>query len=573
MAGGTAMEGDGMNRLSRTRAGILGVMAMVVASGSAAAAGIGDAAITGTGANWPSFFGNSQAWSYSGLDQINAGNVGGLVPVWAFSTGEVGLGATPLVVDGVLYLLAPNNHLFALDAATGAELWNLPRPAPKGQLGGVGPSTGLAFGFGLVFEGTRDNHLVAVDAKTGHEVWDVQVEDYRECKCTTSFTPILAGDKVIVGARGDIAQRGYLAAYDARTGKFAWRFWTLPSPGEPGYDSWPAGMAELGGGSTWYGGSYDPELNLVYWGVGNPQPMLNADARKGANLYTDSVLAIDAATGKLKWYYQEIPNDSLDFDSAPEPTLIDIDRDGKTEKLVLHANKDGYTYLLDRVTGAFVAAWPHADKINWNKGLDKDGKPIDPVHTEIGVDKLICPSLYGSRAGNHSTYSPRTGWWYSTSFEVCAYEKAVPVMAAKEGDMSMGGFIRPVRSTDTAPFIAAFDPLTGARKWTVPTGTPNVSPLTATAGDLIFGGDVFGHAYALDARTGKELWSFQTGSGISGSPISYAVGNRQYIAIPSGLTGAPATLIQPLWPELAGKVPPVGSTLFVFALPEGGNGH
>jgi alcohol dehydrogenase (cytochrome c) len=527
-----------------------------------------DAAPASGNVGWPSFFGNDQDWSYSPLDQINAGNVGKLTPVWAFSTGETGLGATPLVADGVLYLLAPNNHLFALDAATGRQIWSSTRPTPQGTLGGVGSSTGLAMGFGLIFEGTRDNHLVAIDAKTGHDVWDVQVEDYRACKCTTSFTPLLAGDKIIVGARGDIAQRGYIAAFDAKTGKPAWRFWTIPGPGEPGHDSWSKEDWALGGGSTWLGGAYDPALNLVYWGVGNPQPMLNAAARQGDNLYTDSVVALDAATGKLKWYFQEVPNDSLDYDSAPEPVLIDIDRGGKTEKLLLHADKSGYTYLLDRVTGKFVAGWPHADAINWTQGLDKNGKPIDPMRTEVGVDKLICPSLYGSRAGNHSAYSPQTGWWYNVSFEVCAYTKAVPTAAAKEGDLDMGGFIRPVRAQNGGPFIAAFDPVTGKRAWTVETGLPNVSALTATAGDLIFAGDVVGVAYALDARTGKRLWSFSTGSGISGSPISYEVAGRQYVAIPSGLTGAPATLIAPLWPDVKDKLPPVGSTLFVFALPE-----
>jgi len=529
----------------------------------------GSAVAATAGADWPSFFGDSGAQSYSPLDQINNGNVKNLSVAWAFSTGENGgLGATPLVEGGIMYLLAPNNHLFALDATNGKVIWSLTREVPSGTLGGVGSSTGLAMGFGLLFEGTRDNHLVAVDAKTGREVWDVQIEDYRQCKCTTSFTPIMAGDKVVVGARGDIAHRGYISAYDAKTGKLAWRFYVIPAPGETGNDSWPKEIWNLGGGSTWYGGSYDPELNLVYWGVGNPQPMLNADARPGANLYTDSIVAIDAATGKLKWYFQENPNDSLDYDSAPEPTLIDIKHDGKVEKLLLHANKSGFSYLLDRATGKFVAGWPHADKITWAKGLDKDGHPIDAAKTELNVEKLICPSLYGSRAGNHSTYSPKTGWWYSTSFEVCAYTKAMPIMAAKEGDMFMGGFIRPVRSPDTKPFIAAFDPLTGKRAWTYETGLPNVSPLTSTGGGLVFGGDVFGNAFALDAKTGKKLWSFPTGSGISGSPISYSVNGRQYVAVPSGLQGAPATLIAPLWPEEAKSLPPVGSTLFVFALPE-----
>jgi alcohol dehydrogenase (cytochrome c) len=192
------------------------------------------------------------------------------------------------------------------------------------------------------------------------------------------------------------------------------------------------------------------------------------------------------------------------------------------------------------------------------------------VVTEIGIDKLICPSLYGSRAGNHSTYSPKTGLWYNTSFETCAYTKAIPASPAREGDMFMGGYIRPIRSPDTHSFIAAFDPLTGKRKWTHETELPNVSALTATAGDLLLGGDPFGDAYALDALTGKTLWRFQTGSGISGSPISYEVAGKQYIAVPSGMTGAPASLVGPLWPEFKDRLPPIGSTLTVFALPETG---
>jgi alcohol dehydrogenase (cytochrome c) len=521
-------------------------------------------------ANWPSFFGNDQAWSYSPLDQINRDNVKHLSAAWAFSTAEKGLGATPLVVDGTMYLVAPSNKIFALDAATGKQLWTYSREAPQGQLGGLGGATGLAMGFGLIFEGTLDNHLVAIDAKTGRQVWDTQIEDYRQCKCTTSFTPLLAGDKIVVGARGDIAHRAYIAAYDAKTGKQAWRFWAVPGKGEPGNDSWQGDQWKLGGGSTWLGGSYDPKLKLIYWGVGNPQPMLNAKVRPGDNLYTDSLVALDADTGKIKWYFQENPNDSLDFDATPEPVLIDVERNGKTEPLVLHPNKSGYTYVLNRETGKFIAGWSHVDLLNWTKGLDKDGKPIDPVQTEVGIDKLICPSLYGSRAGNHSTYSPHTGWWYNISFEVCAKTKAVPPMAAKEGDMFMGGFIAPVRSTTTKPFIAAFDPITGARKWTHETEILTTSALTATAGDLIFGGDPFGMAWALDARTGKTLWSFSTGGGISSSPISYAVGGRQYMAVASGLTGAPGTLVGPLWPEFKDRIPPVGSTLFVFALPESG---
>jgi len=522
------------------------------------------------GDDWPNFFGNTQAWSYSPLDQVDRGNVARLAPVWAFSTGEKGLSATPLVVDGVMYLAAPRDHLFALDAASGRLIWSHAREIPQGQVGAS--STGLSMAFGLLFFGTMDNHLIALDAKTGREVWDVEIEDYRLCKCTTSFGTILAKDKVIVGVRGDVAHRGYIDAYDAKTGKRLWRFFTVAGPGDPGNATWSGDQWKFGGGSTWYNGSYDPDLDLVYWGVGNPQPMMFAGNRPGDNLYTDSVVAIDAATGKLRWHFQETPHDSLDYDSAPEPVLIDVDRGGTTQKLLVHANKSGFTYVLDRATGKLIGAWPHADAITWTKGIDKDGRPIDPLQNEPGVEKLVCPSVYGSRAANHSAYSPRTGWWYNTSFEVCAKMRAAPLMPFKEGDFVVGGFLAPERSQTTKPFIAAFDPVTGKREWTHQTEVLNASPLLATAGNLIFGGDPFGLAWALDARTGAQLWSFPTGGGISAAPISYAVGGRQFIAIGSGMSSPPGALVPVLWPELKDRVPPVGSTLFVFALPQPAQG-
>jgi alcohol dehydrogenase (cytochrome c) len=518
------------------------------------------------GADWPQFFGNSQAWSYSPLDQINREDVKGLVPVWSFSTGEHGLSTTPLVVDGVMYLLAPRDHLFALDAATGRLIWSYAHEIPQGQ---VGPTAaGISAAFGMIFMGTMDNHLVAIDAKTGHEVWDVQIEDYRQCKCSPSFGTILAKDKIVVGVRGDVAHRGYIDAYDAKTGKRDWRFWTVAGPGDPGHDTWPGDTWKFGGGATWYNGSYDPDLNLVFWGVGNPQPMMFAGNRPGDNLYTDSVVAIDADTGKLKWYFQEMPHDSLDFDSAPEPVLIDAPEGGTTKKLVVHASKSGFTFVLDRATGKLITTFPHADHINWTKGLDEDGRAIDPIQNEPGAEKLVCPSVYGSRAANHSTYSPKTGWWYNTSFEVCAKMRAVPLMPSKEGDYVIGGFSLPEHSATTKPFIAAFDPLTGKREWTHETKVMNVSPLLSTGGDLVFGGDPFGDVWALDAKNGRGLWSYSTGGGISSAPITYSVKGRQYVAIGSGMSSPPGSLVPQLWPEYKNQIPPVGSVLFVFALPE-----
>lgn len=533
---------------------------MMLWAGTAGAAGQ-------AGNDWPSFFGNDAGWSYSPLDQINRSNVGQLEAAWSFSTGEKGMGATPLVLDGVMYLAAPRDQIFALDAATGKLLWTHVRELPEGRVGRG--AAGIAAGFGLIFFGTLDNHLVALDAKTGAEVWDVLIEDPNQCGCSPGFAPILVKDKVVIGVRGEVAHRSYVNAFDAKTGALAWRFWVIPGPGEKGHETWPrSDLWRFGGGSTWYVGSYDPSLNLVYWGVGNPAPMLGG-TEPGDKLYTNSLVALDADTGKLKWAYQEQPADTLDFDSTTEPMLIDLPVAGRMRKLVVHSNKGGMTFVLDRATGQFLTGYDHADVVNWNKGLDAKGRLLEVVKLEKGVEKLICPSLYGSRAANHGAFSPRTGFWYGTSFETCAYQVGMEPGKITEGQLFNAGALTPVRSTSSEPFIAAYDPLTGARRWVVKTGIPNVSSLTVTGGDVLFGGDPLGDAWAMDATTGKKLWRFNVGSGVSNSPITYQVGNRQYVAFGAGISSAPAALIARLWPEMRDKLPPNGSSIFVFALPEG----
>src|SRR6201998_1470884 len=332
--------------------------------------------------NWLTFYGNYRAWSYSPLDQISRANVKQLVPVWAFPTGgQNGLEAAPLVVDGVLYIENHQNHVFAVDATTGRPLWEYPyqssRKADPSQpaLG----TRGLAIGYGLVYMGTKDNHVVDIDTKSGKEVWNVEVPDTTQC-CGITGAPLLVKDKVITGiVDGELAHRGYLSAFDAKTGKMVWRFYTIPAPGELGSETWPGDSWKTGGGSTWFTGSYDPELNLIYWGIGNPSSDFFGEHRKGSNLYTDSLVALDADTGKLKWYFQETPHDLWDFDSNPEPVLIDVNQNGQTRKLVLHPTKGGYAYLLDRQTGKLVKAFAYAQDINWSSGLDKDGKPLNPV--------------------------------------------------------------------------------------------------------------------------------------------------------------------------------------------------
>jgi alcohol dehydrogenase (cytochrome c) len=515
--------------------------------------------------NWLTFYGNYKAWSYSQLSQITRSNVRQLVPAWAFATGaQSGLESAPLVADGVLYLVDGNGSLFALDAATGKQRW-----VHKGSR--PGRFRGIAMGYGLIFTGTRDNHVIAVDAETGREVWNVEVEDTNKCGCYVQSAPILVKDKLLFGINaGMSAHRGYLSALDAKTGKLAWRFYTIPAPGEPGSETWPAGSDswKVGGGSTWLPGSYDPDLNLIFWGVSTPSEAFLGEHRHGSDLYTDSLLALDADTGGLKWYFQETPHDIYDFDSNPEPVLIDSEQNGHKRKLILHSSKNGFAYLLNRESGSFILGFPYVSKITWTKGLDKSGKPIAPVGLERSPDYLFCPGATGGHARTHSAYSPRTGWWYSTSLELCGLVTPKNQEPPKEGVGWTAGDFEIKRNPDASPHISAFDPLTGKEQWRFATKYPNNSSLLATAADLIFGGDVTGDAFALDAKTGEKLWSFNTGSRIASPPISFSVNGRQYIAISSGGGVVAEGFTLALWSEAKNEFPPIASTLFVFALPE-----
>jgi len=522
--------------------------------------------------NWESYFGNEKAWSFSGLDQINRENVAKLLPAWAFSTGTAqdGLSATPLVIDGVLYFPTTQNSVIALDAASGRIVWTYTDKPSEGRSGPRKP-IGLAAGFGSIFLASADHHLIALEQKTGRETWNVEISDPRQCGCGPGAAPLLVKDKVVVGVSSlDTGHRGYLDAYDAKTGKLAWRFWAIPGPGEVGHGTWPEDLWKLGTAGTWLVGSYDPELNLVYWGIGNPGPMIGGDY-PGDKLYSDSIVALDADTGKLKWYFQEIPNDKLDYDSTLEAVLFDAQMGGKPRKLLLQPNKGGFAYVLDRTTGAFVQGFPFADTINWTKGLDKRGRPLEPRLTLApGVEKLVCPGVFGARAAGHSSYSPQTGWWYNTSYETCTFQTAVPAKPPREGFTFTASNSRDTRIPATAhPFVGAFDVLTGERKWTYPTNSVNVSSLLSTAGQLVFGGDLFGDVWALDATSGKKLWSFNIGTGISSTPISFAVNGRQYIAVSGGLSWVASALAREvLTAEQKATLPPIGSVLFVFALPE-----
>lgn len=539
------------------------------------------AAYAQNGADWPHYGGSQSAWRYSALDQVNTGNVKNLTPVWIFQTGDYAenLQSTPIVVDGVMYIITPRAQVFALDAAAGRVLWQYKYPTPRpGRPGGMTfmQNRGVAVADGKVFFGTMDNTLVALDQKTGRETWKVNVDDPKQCGCDITAAPLVVKDKVVVGGTGgDAAHRGYLTAFYIQTGRLAWRWYAIPAPGEKGHETWKGDSWKLGGGALWMTGSFDPGQNLIYWGTGNAAGDFNDDDRlvpdgkgKEANLYTATVVALDADTGKLRWYHQEVPDDVWDFDSAYECILLDREVKGQMRKLLVHMNKSGLTFVLDRTNGEFVRAFAVPEVQTWISGITEDGKLVGRKEPEAGKVVSVCPSLTGAKSWNQMAYSPRTGFIYAPLNEVCNDITATPT-EPQEGRFHANGSIilklPPNRTTYS--HVDAWDPITGKRMWSYPYKYILLASVLATGGDLVFTGDPEGNFFALDARTGAKLWSYPTGAGHRGSAISYSVNGRQYVATPTGwqqsITGSQ---LAPLFPDQAWRG---GSALVVFALPEG----
>lgn len=510
--------------------------------------------------NWMSFYGSYNGWSYSALDQISRKNVKELVPAWAFAAGgpppdtnlKGGLEGTPIVVDGVLYLVGMQNNIYAMDADTGKLRWKYiykwpPHFAGKGTRG----ARGLAIGDGRVYMGTQDNHLVAVDAESGKELWNISVEDNAVCECVITSAPLFIRGKIVTGVAAVSHTRAYVRAFDAATGHLIWNFDVIPSPDEPGGDSWPPGAYKTGAGGSWITGTYDPALNVTYWGTGDPGPTYEPEKRPGANLYSDSVLALDADTGKLKWYNQEFPHDPFDFDSAMQPILVDTELGGRKAKLIVHPSKDGFVYVYDREAGKLVSTFPFT-YVTWTKGLDAEGKPTNIVNWLEDKDFLMCPGQSQGFGINHPAYSPHTGFYYTTDMAKCS-----------QANIQSQRLMNP----SIAPNIAAFDPLTGKKQWAFNTTYYNQSSLLVTGGDLLFAGDMQGEAFALDAKTGQKLWSFNTGGIIVSLPMTYSVKGRQYVAISVGGGSIGEQNVSVYFPGANELLPQPSATLFVFALP------
>ncbi|MBK9166553.1 MAG: PQQ-dependent dehydrogenase, methanol/ethanol family [Bryobacterales bacterium] len=506
---------------------------------------------------------------FSPLNQVHRGNVTRLAPLWSFQTGTPdGLQASPLVVNGVIYMTASWNYVFAIDARTGAELWRYRKRLPEKLKYCCGPvNRGVAIHGGTLYMATLDARLVALDARTGRVKWDVEVGRVEENHSCTG-PPLVVGDRVIVGmAGGDYATRGFIDAYDAGSGKRLWRFWTIPGPGEKGNDTWSGDSWKTGGGATWMNGSYDPEFNLIYWGIGNPYPDYDGDVRTGDNLYTNCVVALDPETGALRWHYQFTPWDVWDYDGVNEMVLVDLKIGGRERKALVHADRNGHFFAVDRGTGEFLYAKPFV-RVNWAKGFDAKGRPIvnpDALTNYEGVE--VCPGAAGGKEWNAMAYSPLTRLVYVPVIENCAIFSNYGAEAKKKGlPPGPSGF----RYLPNQAYgkVTAVHADTGEIAWEVRTRTPMGSGMLATGGGLVFTGDAEGNFTAFDDRNGKLLWSYQTGSGIRAAPITFELDGRQYVAIASGMAGAIRGYTGPGAPWMQNYRS--GGTLYVFALFEPG---
>ena len=489
--------------------------------------------------SWLTYSGAYDGWRYSPLEQVNAGNVAALRPAWVYQVKETGpFQASPLVADGVMYLTEPRGPVVALDVKTGRPLWRWDPVLPKDlRTLGYGPSNrGVALLDGTVYVGTLDARLVALDAVSGAVRWQAQVGDNKHGYGITS-APLAVDGKVVIGiSGGEAGIRGFLDAYDAKTGARAWRFYTIPGPGEPGHETWGGDSWKTGGAPTWLSGSYDPELDLLYWGIGNPAPDWNGDARPGDNLYANCLIALEAKTGKKRWHFQFTPHDTHDWDANQIPVLVDAAVDGRPRKLVVTANRNAFYYVLDRTTGEFLRGVPYARQ-TWAQGLDAKGRPLVLPGTEPSLEgTLVWPSLQGATNWFSPAYSPKNGLFYVSVREMGAkYFKSEAEYVPGAAFMGGGEELLPAEGPDGASgAVRGLDVLTGERRWEFKLLSPPWSGVLATAGGLVFGGSNEGNVYALDATTGAPLWEFQTGGFVYGNPVSFLVEGRQHVAVAAG---------------------------------------
>jgi alcohol dehydrogenase (cytochrome c) len=492
------------------------------------------------GSRWLTFGGGYDNQRHSPLTQITPANVKGLVPQWTFQTGTLGnFETTPLLRDNILYVTGPQNVAWALDARTGRQIWRYRRELPNDLTACCGlVNRGFAMLGDRLFMVTLDAHLLALDMRTGAIVWDATLEEYRNGYAAT-IAPLVAKDKIIVGvAGGEFGIRGFIDAYDAQTGKRAWRFYTIPGPGEPGNETWAGDSWKTGGASVWVTGAYDTELNLLYYGIGNPGPDYHSESRLGDNLYSDSIVALDADTGQLRWHYQFTPHDVHDWDATEVPVLADLTIAGQPRKVVMFANRNGFYYTLDRTNGRVILAKPFV-MTTWAKEIGRDGRPIvEPGHIPDENGEITCPDITGGTNFWPPTFDPMTRTFFVNAREACmTFYSWKPDY--KPGERFTGGAGQRYTSSTMPVYgaLRAIDPTTGERKWEFKYLRPSTAGLLTTASGLIFSGDNDGNVLALDSRSGTLLWRYQMGANLHGtSAISYMVDGRQHVLVPAGTT-------------------------------------
>ena len=479
---------------------------------------------------------SSQRFSY--LDQVTVANAKRLRVKWVYQLQDLDRAeTTPLVVDGIMYVTESPSTVIALDARTGRVFWRYEHELPEDLNYCCGRNNrGVAVIGTRLFMSTLDAHLVALDARTGNVLWDTQVADVAMGYSKTA-APLVVKDKVITGiAGGEFGIRGFLDAYDLETGERIWRFYTIPGEGEPGNETWADDSWKTGGSPTWMTGSYDPDLDLVYWGTGNPGPDWNGEVRLGDNLYSDSVLALDPDTGELAWHFQFTPHDVHDWDATQIPVLADIEFDGRMRKLMLWPNRNAFFYVLDRQTGEFLRATPFGRQ-TWAERIGEDGRPIRIPNTfPTAEGTLVSPPIEGAANWWSPSFSPRTELLY-----VMAYDSE-QIYFIREDEyvpgerFTGGGGRRPLPREKYFSAVRAIVPQTGEIQWEYPVQPRSSSGILTTASDVLFGGTVDGYFFALDARNGDELWVMNVGGMIHAGPMTYATDGEQRVTVAAGNT-------------------------------------
>ena len=530
--------------------------------------------------NWLMYRGNYAGWGYSPLDKINDGNVAKLTLAWSYATGmSEGHQAPPIVNNGYMYVSTPNNQVIAFEAKSGRELWRYRKPIPE-ELQQLHPTNrGVALYKDKLYLATTDAMLVALDPVTGKELWKTPVGEWKAGYYST-LAPLAARGKIVLGVSGgEYGVRGYVIALDAETGKEMWRTYTIPAPGEPGGDTWPGETYKNGGGSVWITGTYDAETGISYWGTGNAAPWM-PDTRRGDNLYANSTLALDIDTGKLRGYHQYHWNDAWDWDEVSAPLLIDVERNGKTVKSLVHAGRNGYLWQLERTPDriGFVDAWPYVQQNVFTAIDPKTGRPSYDPSRIPGTGKTVdfCPSLWGGKDWFPEAYSPRTGLFYIPANNNLCSQLTGEAVKYKKGDLYIGvaldNILTNVRMTEASKThigeVQAWSLADKRKVWTYTYPEMNWGPLMATAGNLVFGGGTNDRLFrAFDATTGKLLWEHPASSGITGVPSSFEVDGEQYIAVQSGW-GVDAERMQGAFNAVLKHktVVPQGGTVMVFKL-------